>query len=179
MGRKVALLRAVNVGGRKLPMAKLRDLCGRLGWTDLATYIQSGNVLFTPRKAMTSAALTKKLESVLTSTFNYQATVVVRDRKQMSSVVEQAPKGFGTEPDLYRYDVTFLKEPLKGTDALKMWPIKEGVDSVWAGPGVIYSSRLAAKAAQSRMNRIVALPIYKSMTIRNWNTTTKLLALMD
>ena len=42
----VALLRAVNVGGRKLPMAELRALCGELGWTDVATYIQSGNVVF-------------------------------------------------------------------------------------------------------------------------------------
>ena len=47
MGRRVALLRAVNVGGRKLPMAELRALCAELGWTDVATYIQSGNVVFT------------------------------------------------------------------------------------------------------------------------------------
>ena len=49
MGRMVALLRAVNVGGRKLPMAELRALCGRLGWEDVATYIQSGNVVFTAK----------------------------------------------------------------------------------------------------------------------------------
>ena len=47
MGRMVALLRAVNVGGRKLPMAELRALCAELGWEDVATYIQSGNVVFT------------------------------------------------------------------------------------------------------------------------------------
>ncbi len=43
----LALLRAVNVGGRKLPMAGLRALCAELGWDDVATYIQSGNVVFT------------------------------------------------------------------------------------------------------------------------------------
>ena len=47
MGRMVALLRAVNVGGRKLPMAELRALCAGLGWSDVATYIQSGNLVFT------------------------------------------------------------------------------------------------------------------------------------
>ena len=46
MGRMVALLRGVNVGGRKLPMAELRALCAELGWEDVATYIQSGNVVF-------------------------------------------------------------------------------------------------------------------------------------
>ena len=180
MARRVALLRGINVGGNNMiSMVALRACFEEAGFTDVATYIQSGNVLFTPRREMTTAALTKALEALLTSAFNYQATVVVRDKQQMAAVVKQAPKGFGTKPDLYRYDVTFLKEPLTGPDALKVWPIKEGVDAVWAGPGVIYSSRLVAKAAESRMNRLVALPIYKRMTIRNWNTTTKLVALMD
>ena len=49
MGRMVALLRAVNVGGRKLPMAELRALCAELGWDDVATYIQSGNIVFTAK----------------------------------------------------------------------------------------------------------------------------------
>ena len=55
MGRMVALLRAVNVGGRKLPMAELRALCAGLGWEDVATYIQSGNVVFTRRASRPSA----------------------------------------------------------------------------------------------------------------------------
>jgi uncharacterized protein (DUF1697 family) len=57
--------------------------------------------------------------------------------------------------------------------------VKPGVDRVVAGAGVLYCSRLVAKASQSRMSRITALPIYKRMTIRNWNTTTRLLELME
>lgn len=162
-----------------ISMVALRACFEEAGFADVATYIQSGNVLFTPRMVKTAAELTKNLEVLLSSAFNYQATVVVRDAKQMKDIVRKAPKGFGTKPDHYRYDVTFLKEPLKASEALKVWPMKEGVDAVAAGPGVIYTSRLIAKVTQSKMNRIVALPIYKSMTIRNWNTTTKLLALMD
>ena len=50
-----------------------------------------------------------------------------------------------------------------------------------AGPanGVLYFSRLTSRATSSRLNRVVALPIYKQMTIRNWNTTTKLRELLD
>ena len=48
-----------------------------------------------------------------------------------------------------------------------------------AGPGVLYFSRLISKASQSRLSKIVSSPIYKSVTIRNWNTTTKLLQMMD
>jgi uncharacterized protein (DUF1697 family) len=68
---------------------------------------------------------------------------------------------------------------LSAADALAQVPAKAGVDRVSAGPGVLYFSRLIEKASQSRMSRIVALPIYKQMTIRNWNTTTWLLKLME
>ena len=180
MARYVALLRGINVGGNNMiAMAALKSCFETAGFDDVATYIQSGNVLFTPRKPITPDALTKRLEMLLTSTFSYQATVVVRDTKQMIDVVKKAPKGFGKQPDQFRYDVVFLKEPLTAAAAMKDWPLQEGVDAAWAGPGVVYASRLIAKATQSKMNRIVSIPIYKSVTIRNWNTTTKLLALMD
>ncbi|MCA9911371.1 MAG: DUF1697 domain-containing protein, partial [Anaerolineae bacterium] len=55
---------------------------------------------------------------------------------------------------------------------------REGVDNVWPGEGVIYSQRLSAQRTKSRLNRIMAAPAYKSMTIRNWNTTTKLLDML-
>ena len=58
-------------------------------------------------------------------------------------------------------------------------PTKPGVDRVWPGPGVLYFARLTARSAESSLSRIVAMPIYKSMTIRNWNTTKQLLQRMQ
>jgi uncharacterized protein (DUF1697 family) len=52
------------------------------------------------------------------------------------------------------------------------------VDRIWAGSNVVYFSRLTSRATQSRLSRVVSLPIYKDMTIRNWNTTTKLVELL-
>ena len=62
---------------------------------------------------------------------------------------------------------------------MKSVKIKEGVDEAHAGSGVLYFSRLTSKASQSYLTRIIGLPVYQDMTIRNWNTTTKLLALME
>lgn len=76
MGRMVALLRAVNVGGRKLPMAELRALCADLGWRGVATYIQSGNVVFTA--AGTSEANEKALEEAIPTRFGFGTPVIVR-----------------------------------------------------------------------------------------------------
>jgi uncharacterized protein (DUF1697 family) len=103
----------------------------------------------------------------------------VRSRRQMQGVVARAPKGFGTQPATYRYDVIFLKEPLSAKTAIKAVPTNPAVDASHAGTGVLYFARLTAKATASRMSKIVTSPIYASVTIRNWNTTTKLLSLMD
>jgi uncharacterized protein (DUF1697 family) len=68
---------------------------------------------------------------------------------------------------------------MDAAEAMAAFSPKEGVDTVWPGDGVIYSQRLSAKRTQSRLNRVMASPAYKSMTIRNWNTTTKLLELVE
>ena len=178
MSRYVVLLRGINVGGKNLiGMPALKAFFEAQGFTDVVTYIQSGNVIVTSRER--SAALVARIEAGLSKAFGYSASVVLRSRSQLRSVVDEAPAGFGTQPGLYRYDVIFLKDPLSAADALAQAPMRPGVDRVSAGPGVLYFSRLIRKASQSRMSRIAALPVYKQMTIRNWNTTTRLRELME
>ncbi len=172
------LLRGINVGGRNIiKMADLKDCLRAAGFADVATYIQSGNVLLT--SAETARGLTGRLEHLLSEEFGYRSRVVVRSHAELRRIVGQAPEGFGDEPGTYLYDVIFLKHPLTSATAIKQVPVREGVDAVLAGPGVLYSSRLAERATESRLSRIITLPIYQDMTIRNWNTTSKLLELMD
>lgn len=173
--RYVALLRGINVGGNNIiKMADLKVCFEGMGFTDVATYIQSGNVLFSTEKQDT-AKLTQHIEQVLSETFSYASSVVIISHAQLAKVVEDAPDGFGEDPTAYRYDVLFLKKPLTANEAMKQISIREGVDAAHAGKDVIYFSRLISKATQSYLNNIIKLPIYKQMTIRNWNTTTKLL----
>jgi uncharacterized protein (DUF1697 family) len=72
-----------------------------------------------------------------------------------------------------------LKAPLTAKQAMKSVRIKEGVDAAHAGKHVLYFSRLISKASQSYLTKIITLSIYQNMTIRNWNTTMKLLDLME
>jgi uncharacterized protein (DUF1697 family) len=177
--RYVALLRGINVGGKNLiKMADLRACFEGHGYHDVATYIQSGNVLFSTG-SRSSAALTADIESMLAANFDYDASVVLRSEKQMRSTVEGAPAWIGADPASYRYDVIFLKPALSASSAIKSVPTRDGVDRAATGPGVLYFSRLTSRATQSHLSRIVSMPIYKDMTIRNWNTTTKLLRLME
>ncbi len=175
----VALLRGINVGGNNLiRMPALKACFEDQGYGDVATYIQSGNVLFTSRSS-NHRVLTRELEAALSKTFAYKSRVVVRSYEQMKAVVERAPAAFGTRPAAYRYDVIFLKEPLGAEEALGVVSARPGVDQAFAGDGVLYFSRLISRASQSHLSRVVARPEYQNMTIRNWNTTTKLVELME
>lgn len=175
----VALLRGINVGGKNLiRMPALKACFEAEGFADVVTYIQSGNVLF--RSSGSGSALARRIEAMLAETFrDYRANVVLRSRAQMRAIVDGAPKGFGADPTGYRYDVIFLKEPLTSKAALDVVPTRPDVDEAHAGRGVLYFSRLTSRASQSRLGKIVSLPIYQRVTIRNWNTTTALLRMME
>jgi uncharacterized protein (DUF1697 family) len=174
----VALLRGINVGGRnKVPMAELRAAVEDIGHTDVATYIQSGNVLFTSTRAR--AEVESGLEDALERRFGFPLVVVVRTHAQLRAVVRQAPKGFGEKPDTFHSDVIFLRAPLTPAKAMKVVKLRDEVDQAWTGKGVLYFARLSARRTQSKMSSIVGTPEYALMTIRSWSTTTKLLALLD
>ena len=175
----VALLRGINVGGKNvIKMADLKASFESAGFEDVLTYIQSGNVLFRAGRS-SSAALARNIEAMLRESFGYRASIVLRSHAQMRAVVADAPKGFGADPQESRYDVIFLKEPLTPGSVMKSVTTNPEVDEVTAGSGVLYFSRLARRATQSRFYRVFSLPIYQNMTIRSWSTTTKLLQLMD
>ena len=174
----VALLRGINVGGRNIVrMADLRAAFEDAGYAAVSTYIQSGNVLFGSDEPQ--ASLEGAIEVMLERAFGLSLVVVVRSHRQLRSVTDRAPDGFGASPDTHHCDVIFLKAPLTSRQALQAVDLRDGVDQVWPGTGVLYFSRLSERLSQSRMSRMVATSDYKKMTIRNWRTTTRLLSLLD
>jgi uncharacterized protein (DUF1697 family) len=174
----VALLRGINVGGRNI--IKMTDLVGcfeGIGCMNVASFIQSGNILFRSDET-DPARLLSRIERVLSGRFGYAARAVVMTDKDLTAVVQLRPAEFGEQPDVYKYDVIFLREPLSAAEAMKSFRVKEGIDTVHKGEGVLYTSRLISKLSESHLSKLVSLPVYQHMTVRNWNTTTKLLALM-
>jgi uncharacterized protein (DUF1697 family) len=176
----LALLRGINVGGKnKVPMAGLKKLLEDIGLTDVSTYIQSGNAIF--RSSLAASTIARKIEEGLASAFKLDdelVKVLVLSRDQVRAVVENRPKGFGDEPDTYHSDAVFLMD-IDRDEAFALFKPREGVDKVWPGEGVIYSQRLSAQRTKSRLSKIIESPLYKSMTIRSWQTTRKLMELLD
>jgi uncharacterized protein (DUF1697 family) len=178
--RYVILLRGINVGGKnKIPMAELRLRLEELGLEDVRTYIQSGNV--TLRSDLDAASLGAKIEDMLPRRFALDTSivrVVALDHRTFKEIVAQAPADFGTDDADYRYNVVFLSDATPA-EAMQQIETREGVDAVWQGEHVIYFRNSRTDASKSRLIRIVQQPIYRSVTIRNWNTTTKLLELLE
>jgi len=175
----VALVRGINVGGKnKVPMVELKSCFEELGYENIQTYIASGNVIFESKKS--SAKLTDEIQEALPKKFKLDSeliTILVLSDKQLKKVINQAPKGFGTEPGKYHSDAIFLMG-ISSEEAFKIFNPREGVDKVWQGDLAIYSQRLSAQRTKSRLSKIMSSPLYKQMTIRNWATTVKLLELM-
>lgn len=175
----VVLLRGINVGGKnKVPMEELRKYLEELGFSNVSTYIASGNVLLQSEQG--AAAISKTIEEMLPRKFKLDSSIIrvlTLTLEQLKSIVDNKPVGFGEEPEKYYCDAIFLMG-IETEQALKVFDPRDGVDTIWPGVGVIYSQRLGAERVRSKLNKIVGTPAYQSMTIRNWNTTTKLLGLL-
>ena len=169
MGRMVALLRAVNVGGRKLPMAELRTLCGQLGWAEVATYIQSGNVVFTARGKR--AAIEARLEEAIRKHFDMEVPVIVRTAAQWSAYPPANP--FAKEPPNRVMLLLSKTPPAEGAEAaiqaraLAGERVRRAGDALWfhypEGAGT-------SKLTPALIDRAVGSPA----TARNFNTVMKL-----
>jgi uncharacterized protein (DUF1697 family) len=168
MARVIALLRGVNVGGRKLAMSDLRALCEEAGCEDVTTYIQSGNVVFT-HKGGTSDTLRADLERRIKAVAGYESPVMLRTAKELDTVVRGNPYKKATGTTLH---VAFLgskpgAKALDGIDLTKFEPEEltiKGRDVYLHLPNGMGRSELAK-----------VLPRLKvPMTVRNWNTVLKL-----
>jgi len=177
MGRMVALLRAVNVGGRKLPMAELRTLCADLGWTDVATYIQSGNVVFTARGK--PEAIEALLESAIAKQFGLDVPVIVRSKAEWAEYpgLNPFPQAGRDEPN--KLHILLSKRPpaRDAAEAIQARAkagerVKQAGDALWLhypeGAGT-------SKLTPSLIDRAIGSP----GTARNYNTVMKLEEMLE
>jgi uncharacterized protein (DUF1697 family) len=172
MGRHVALLRAVNVGGRKLPMAELRALAAEIGWADAQTYIQSGNLVFTAGGSR--EALEARLETAITQRFAMDVPVMVRSAAQWRGYAPACPFPDAARDAPNRLLLCLSKRPpADGAEAAIQARAADGErvarrgDALWIhfpdGSG-------RSKLSPSLIDRLIGSP----STSRNHNSVVKL-----
>lgn len=174
--RYVALLRGINVGGNSLiKMSELKLAFEEDGCNDVVTYINSGNVIFSSDKSTSS--LTKQIESFLVKKFELPVRVVIKSQEQIKKVLEKAPNEWKVKNELRCY-MAFVLDTVTEKEVEKETAVREGVDSLDLGPGVLYMTTKLSERTKSAFNRLAAKKVYKEITIRSYGTVSKILNLM-
>jgi uncharacterized protein (DUF1697 family) len=126
MPRYVAFLRAVNVGKRRVDMATARKVLEHLGLTDVSSFVNSGNLLFTATGR--PAALEKRIRVALEDTFGFELTTFVRTAAQVRSMATEKP--FGTIAPGHTHFVLLPLNPLSATERAAAEGLSNELDEV-------------------------------------------------
>jgi uncharacterized protein (DUF1697 family) len=172
----VALLRAINVGGHVVPMARLRELFAALKFADVATVIASGNVLFTARSG-TPDQLERRIETHLQQSLGYEVATFLRSADELADIVAHHP--FPAEAPLatgHALSVLFLKQPLSTPARAALLALRTptddfhvlGREAYWLCRGRVSDSKVTG----AKLEKAVGGPA----TARNITTVRKLAA---
>ncbi|HVS50325.1 MAG TPA: DUF1697 domain-containing protein [Candidatus Dormibacteraeota bacterium] len=174
----VALVRGINVGrNKRVSMADLRDLLVSLGNADVKTHLQSGNAVFTSRKA-NPAGLETEIEKGFRNTLGLTIRCLVRTGADLRAVIGGNP--FQTEAtDGSRMLALFLSQPLDPTLLATLDPRALGADKIRLGERVVYQWCPDGILAAPNVGAYVEKYLKVAVTARNWNTVTRLGELLD
>ncbi len=170
----VALLRGINVGGNnKVEMKKLKALFESLGFDDVVTYINSGNVVFGSKK-VSPKTLAKKIETAIENEFGFTVAVLVRDEKNIATVAKKIPAAWVNNAEM-RTDVLFLWSEIDNPKIVKEFEVNAGIEHLKYIDGAVVWNIKKKDYNKSRVPKIMLRKdVYKNITIRNVNTLRKL-----
>jgi uncharacterized protein (DUF1697 family) len=174
----VALLRGINVGGNNMvSMKALKESFETLGFADVQTYINSGNVLFRAKETDVRE-LEDRIDRMLAREHALKGKTVVRSEEEMTRLVKTIDAEWTPDPD-WRYNVVFLRYTLDPNAVVKGIALDPDVERVVCCPGTLLWSARVSSITRSAMLKLSSRPVYQEMTVRNVNTTRKILELMD
>jgi uncharacterized protein (DUF1697 family) len=176
MPRQIALLRGINLGSRnRVSMPELRDLLTELGYGDVRTLVQSGNVVLTSRRS--PARLEKDLQREIADGLGVDTPVIVRTRDELAAVIERDP--FGAEVDNPKlYQVTFLASEPSAEAARELAEADVAPERLELIGRELYTWHPDG-IQRSKVDRLRTSKRLPDGTARNWNTVTGLLELAD
>jgi uncharacterized protein (DUF1697 family) len=171
--RYAALLRGINVGGRKkIPMATLRELLRELGYADVVTHLQSGNAVFSSQRT-SEDSLARAIADRIAREFGMDVKVVIRTGSELADVVRRSPLPGGPE-NPSRFFVAFLSAAPEPAAIGAMESMSFAPDQVWISGAEAYLWCPAGAADTRLSNNFLEKRLKVTATSRNWNTVLKL-----
>ena len=170
----VALLRGINVGGNnKVDMKLLKKAFEDLGYANVSTYINSGNVIFESSDIDFSS-----VEKSIEKQFGFPVRVLIMNKKDLIKIAKDTPSEWQNDLD-QRTDVLFLYKDYSSKKSLTLVNQKEGVDRLLYSSGAIIWNIKRKDYSKSGMKKFMGTEVYKNMTARNINTLRKLVTLLE
>jgi uncharacterized protein (DUF1697 family) len=172
----VALLRGINVGGKnKVTMSDLKGCFENIGFKNVITYINSGNVIFESEDEDT-VKLVGMCEDAIETKFGFHVVCSVVSAEELLQAVAHAPKWWNTGDA--KHNAIFAIAPKKAEEvAAEIGDIKPEYENIAIYHPIIFWSAPIQTFSRTRYSKIVGTKTYQSVTIRNANTTCKLAAL--
>src|SRR5579859_1772627 len=169
----VAFLRGVNVGGKGIvSMAAIKEALVALGLSEVRTYINSGNVIFSSR-ASDAQRLTARVEKALEQHTGMAIKVLVMDHRTLKKLIDAIPRNWVDDKTMRTYVLLLWKE-IDDRTILDRLSVSPGVDELKYAPGAVVWRVDRENVTRSRMSRLVGTALYKKITIRSANTMRKL-----
>ena len=177
MQNYVALLRGVNVGGKTMKMEALRSIFLELGFSNVRTYVQSGNVVFAAAK-VSANQLSREIEERILREFSLPVSVIAKSSKEMEAIVKRNPLLKQKGVDESKLHVTFLAGTPKKAAAADLQSLAANGERFQILDQQIYlycpngygRTKLSNNAIEKRLSVIA--------TTRNWRTVNALLAMV-
>ena len=168
----VALLRAVNVGTTWIKMAELCELLSSLGFQNVQTYIQSGNVILSSKDS--SAKCGEAIAFLLEDRLNIPICGVLKNAKELATIVADNP-GI----DQTKLHITFLTEKPAKSALTRLGAIKAGEDQFHASGSVIYLHCPNGYGRTKLSNAAIERALGVRATTRNWKTVSELVRMVE
>jgi uncharacterized protein (DUF1697 family) len=168
----IALLRGVNVGQNLLKMDRLRSICAELGFRNVLTYVQSGNIVFEAEDCLSDCV--RVLEQKLSGQTRLPVTVIVRTPGELGAVIRRNPFLKEEEVDRSRLYVTFLAGSAARDGLSKLNAIKAGADQFRLSGKEVYLYCPGGYGESKLSNSAVEKTLSVRATTRNWNTVNRL-----
>jgi len=175
MSRYIAFLRAINVGGHTVKMDTLRQLFESLGFSDVETFIASGNVVFetTTRDART---LEKKIEHQLQEALGYEVATFIRTDAELADIANYKPFRQADLDAAVALNIAFLAEPLDAQSKQKLMALRTDIDDFHVHGREIYWLCLKKQSESTFSNAVLEKTLGRRSTLRGADTVKKMAA---
>lgn len=178
--RYIALLRGINVGGKnKVPMKELQTCFLKTGFTNVKTYINSGNVIFDAADSTNEQTLQEICQHAIEKSFGFRVAVSVIKGDTLAKAIAQVPEWWGKGKE-DKHNALFVIHPATAEEVLaEMGELNSEYEKAVHINNIIFLTSSIKYYSRTRFSKIIGTDVYQKVTIRNANTAKKLVLLSE